>query len=171
MVRHVPEWIKKKNPLTQALRSLEIFKNKRVPNIYKQNSYDIRMQILAGFIDTDGSLEQSGTSWELTQSKAHEQLFDDIREIAQSLGFRMSKTACLKTCRYKGELKKCPAVRGIIYGDHRLAEIPVRIPYKKIVKPKLARHDLFKFDLKPIVDDIPETVSIGESLEKLSVVE
>jgi hypothetical protein len=123
------------------------------------------MQVLAGFIDCDGYLDKE-SSYELVQSKAHEHLFDDIREIAQSLGFRMSKTACIKTCKYKGEVKKCPAVRGTIYGDKRLADIPVRILYKKIVKEKLARHDLYRFDLKPVIDS--ET-TISNEIEQLNI--
>ena len=65
------------------------------------------------------------------QSLDHEPLFDDFREVALSLGFRMSKTHTTKTCTYLGVKKECPAVRGILYGDARLADIPVRVQYKK----------------------------------------
>ena len=70
-------------------------------------------------------------------------------------------------CKYKGEVKKCPAVRGSIIGDQRLADIPVRIGYKKMNKQRLARHDLYKFDIKPYIE--PEaacevgTESVAES--------
>lgn len=136
---------KKGNPMIRALRSLGVFEIKRIPDMYKRNSADIRMQILAGLLDTDGSLD--GVSYEFSQSLFHEPLFDDFREVAQSLGFRMSKAHAIKICRYRGEIKKCPAVRGILYGDARLADIPLKVEYKKIKKQKCARHDLYRFNL------------------------
>lgn len=138
----------KGNPLREALRSLGVFEIKRIPDIYKQNSTDVRMQILAGLLDTDGSLD--GVSYEFSQSLFHEPLFDDFREVAQSLGFRMSKAHATKICRYRGEIKECPAVRGILYGDARLADIPLKVEYKKIKKRKCARQDLYRFDLASV---------------------
>lgn len=157
---------KRQNPLTEALRDLGIYKHKRIPDIYKHNSISVRMEVLAAFIDTDGSLD-AGTSYDLSQSLAHEELFDDIREIAQSLGFRMTKTHCMKTCTHKGVKKEFPAVRGCLYGDQRLGDIPVRIGYKKMVKERLARHDLYKFDLKPVVgSDDPSGSSEPNTTER-----
>lgn len=139
----------KPNPMRQALRLLGVFHIKRIPETYKFNTVQVRMETLAGLIDTDGHLANK-TSYEFVQSLDHEPLFDDFREVAISLGFRMSKTFVTKTCTHNGVKKEFPAVRGFLYGDARLADIPVRIPYKKIVKEKLVRHDLYKFDVKAV---------------------
>lgn len=137
------------NELVNNLRELGVYNSdKFIPDVYKHNSVEVRMQVVAGLLDTDGCLDRSGKSYDFTQSRAHERLYDDFREVVQSLGFRMSKTYCIKTCPYKGEIKKCPAIRGRIVGDHRLADLPLRIEYKRITEKKQARHDLSHFTLK-----------------------
>lgn len=143
------------NPLTDILRNLGIYEQKRIPDVYKKNTIGVRMEVLAGLIDTDGHIH-NGTAYEFVQSLAHEQIFDDLREIVISLGFRMTKKSCMKTCTYKGVKKEFPAIRGIIYGDQRLSEIPLKIAYKKMVKERLSRHDLYTFDVKPHIVDSQE---------------
>jgi len=44
------------NPFFRVLRNHNMLNNKHIPDIYKYNSREIRMAVLAGFIDTDGSL-------------------------------------------------------------------------------------------------------------------
>lgn len=142
------------NPLTDILKNLGIYEHKRIPDVYRKNTINVRMNVLAGLIDTDGHLNK--TAYEFVQSIAHEQIFDDLREIVTSLGFRMTKKFVTKTCTYKGVKKEFPAVRGTIYGDQRLSEIPLKIAYKKIVKERLSRHDLYTFDVKPVINDSNE---------------
>lgn len=62
----------------------------------------------------------------------------------------MSKAFCIKTVKYKGNLVKCPCFRGFIGGSaERLAEIPTRIPRKKLIPKKRACYDLLRFKLVP----------------------
>ncbi len=42
------------NPLTCLLRQLDVAGNKHIPHIYKANSREVRLQVLAGIVDTDG---------------------------------------------------------------------------------------------------------------------
>ena len=153
---------RKNNRLRDALRHEGIFTEKAVPRIYIENSQTVRMTFLAGLLDTDGSKRseytkknstetQTGVSYEFSQCVAHEAIFDGFREIVHSLGWRMSKNACLKQCTDKnGVKKKFPAFRGTIIGDDRLQNIPVLVPRKKITRSSEARYDLFKFKIKNV---------------------
>ena len=121
------------------IKNLGIFKYKFIPDIYKYNSRDVRLHVLAGFIDTDGSLNKNGTSYSFSQSIKHEKLYDDIVEIARSLGFVATK----KIMKNKD---KDNSFIGNIYGD--VSDIPVKIKRKKIVNSKTCERHYLKFDLK-----------------------
>ncbi len=123
-----------------------------IPELYKRNSAEVRQQIIAGLLDSDGSLHSgTGTSYEFSQSLAHERLFDDFREIVLSIGLRMTKSYVTKTCVYKGVKKECPAIRGLIIGDIQiLKSLPLRIAYKRLSKGQQARHDMLRFNVIPV---------------------
>ena len=134
----------KLNPFNLNLKKLNLINNKHIPDIYKKNSIENRLQLLAGFIDTDGSLSKTG--YEISQGLKNERVFDDIKEIAESLGFKVTKTHCIKTCTYLGVKKDCPAVKGSITGDIHL--IPVKVKHKQMTTVKSQRYDLLAFDIK-----------------------
>lgn len=139
---------KKENPgsFLTTLRDMELYGNKHVPREYIENSKSIRLSVLAGLLDTDGSLSTSRTAYDFVQSAKHEQIFDDLVEIAASLGMNLTKKSCVKTCMYKGERKDCPAFRGLLTGPAALLrEIPLQIDYKKKLKTEEIRHDLLRF--------------------------
>ena len=75
------------NPLTTLLRGLGLLGkdsiNKHIPDVYKTNSRDVRLRLLAGLIDSDGSCNKMYTTIG-TKSK---RLADDIAFVARSLGF------------------------------------------------------------------------------------
>ena len=58
-------------------------RTKFIPDLYKYNSREIRMEILKGLMDTDGSIAKSGSPTYTTVSK---QLAEDIMELVRSLG-------------------------------------------------------------------------------------
>ena len=58
-------------------------RTKFIPELYKYNSREIRMEILKGLMDTDGSIAKSGSPTYTTVSK---QLAKDIMELVRSLG-------------------------------------------------------------------------------------
>jgi len=83
-----------RNIMRQTLRALNVWENKHVPHIYKVNSREQRLRLLAGLIDTDGSLNDGG--FEITQ-KSH-RLADDIAFVARSLGFAAYVKPSVKVC-------------------------------------------------------------------------
>lgn len=143
----------KSNDFTDDLRDLNMLDNKHVPELFLKNSKNVRLEFLAGIIDTDGHLHEKqkgagGGSFEFVQK--NERTFDGVRELVKSLGMSMSKAFCIKTVKYKGKKVKCPCYRGFIGGSaERLAEIPTRIPRKKFIPKKRARYDLLRFKLVP----------------------
>ena len=113
------------NPLTCLLRQLDVAGNKHIPHSYKANSREIRLQVLAGIIDTDG--HQHGNTYDLIQK--NETLAWDIVFLARSLGLAAYLTSCEKSCTYLGLKRSGHYFRVSISGD--TDQIPVRIVHKK----------------------------------------
>ncbi|CAN5744267.1 replicative DNA helicase [soil metagenome] len=111
--------------LQDELRALRVIGNKNIPQRYLVNSWQNRLELLAGLIDSDGYYDPVSNSYEITQKK--EELARQIKFLCDSLGFRTSfvpKRASISSTGYEGE-----AFRVRIYGD--VDQIPVRLPRKK----------------------------------------
>ena len=84
----------RKNPFFQFVKSCLEEGEKRIPSNYLVNSRKVRMELLAGLLDTDG--HAAGTYFEFTTKYGG--LKDDVVSLARSLGFRVSekkrKTSC-----------------------------------------------------------------------------
>lgn len=81
--------------------------NKFIPDIYKYNSKEVRLEVLKGLMDTDGSAFSSGIEY-ISKSK---QLAEDVLWLGRSLGIRGTLTS--KFVKYKGEIKEYFRVRFI----------------------------------------------------------
>lgn len=81
--------------------------NKFIPDIYKYNSKEVRLEILKGLMDTDGSAFSSGIEY-ISKSK---QLAEDVLWIGRSLGIRGTLNS--KFVKYKDEIKEYFRVRFI----------------------------------------------------------
>lgn len=114
------------NDFLNCLKDNNLIQNKHIPYIYKCNSREIQLQVLAGIIDSDGSYKPGG--YDIIQK--NEKLLDDIIYIARSLGFAAYKLKCNKSCMYKGNKITGTYYRTCIHGKG-LEEIPVKIPRKK----------------------------------------
>ena len=125
------------NPMLNMLRKYNLIMNKHIPHIYKCNSKDIRLELLAGIIDSDGSLSHGG--YDIIQK--NETLLDDIIYVARSLGFAAYKTKCEKSCMYKGEKKTGTYYRTNIHGEG-VEYIPVKVERKKANKRKQIKNVL-----------------------------
>lgn len=77
--------------------------NKFVPDIYKFNTYQTRLSVLQGLMDTDGSIWNNGV---IEYSTVSEQLKDDIVFLVQSLGGTTRVSTKIPTYTYKGEKKQ-----------------------------------------------------------------
>jgi len=105
------------NSFLNALRQLNLIENKHIPDLYKINSRRVRLELLAGLIDSDGHLESSGC-YEFTQKD--ETTMDGVIYLARSLGFSAYK-AVKKT--------SWTAFRINISGD--IDQIPCKISRKQ----------------------------------------
>ena len=64
---------------------------KFIPEDYKYNSEDVRYDILAGLLNTDGSVHKSIVRYSTSSKK----LFDDVAEVARSLGMFVNTAQCV----------------------------------------------------------------------------
>lgn len=111
------------NIVLNKLRQLGLLHDKHIPHEYKTANTEMRMQVLAGLLDTDSHMSHNGFDVVLKS----EQLFDDVLFLARSLGFAAYKTACKKTCANNG-------VTGDYFRMHISGDtdrIPNRIPRRK----------------------------------------
>lgn len=105
--------------------NLGVLKNKHIPFDYLTSGREDRLQLLAGIIDTDGSVTHGG--YEITQK--NRELLKQVKWLADSLGFRTSKLK-EKICTIKSTGFSGSYYRITIHGQ--MSEIPVKINRKKI---------------------------------------
>lgn len=106
-----PDGIESNNWLRREFIKLKLlnnkqtkFNNKHVPDIFKFNSREVRLKILAGFIDSDG--ESGNGHNRISIIHRNGKLIEDIAFISKSLGFRTTVKKCFKRCTtsdYKAE--------------------------------------------------------------------
>ena len=113
------------NEFLNNLKEYDLINNKHIPQCYISNSEDVRLQLLAGLIDTDGSYD----GWAYDFLQKNEQIAKNVALIASSLGFR-AKVRTKKARIYDKDY-------GIVYrvsisGD--LWRIPCKVEYKKAHK-------------------------------------
>ncbi len=119
-----------KNPFRELLRKYNVFKNKHIPHIYKCNSRDVQLKLLAGLIDSDGYLdEQNKTGYEIIQKR--KQLAEDITFLCRSLGFAAYMKECKKTCTNAPGGPKTGTYYRVNFSGNGLEQIPVLLDYKK----------------------------------------
>lgn len=150
----------KDNFFLQTLRDLDLINNKHIPMIYKCNSRENRLKLLAGFIDADGHLGQRN-DFEITQCKNHERLMDDIIYLARSLGFSATKHIKKTSWTHNGEKKYGEAFRIHINGTG-IEEIPTLIPRKR-AKPRGERVDALVSQIK--VEEVGQGEYYGIELD------
>lgn len=119
----------KNNIFLQTLKDINLINNKHIPMIYKCNTRENRLKLLAGFIDADGHLGKRN-DFEITQCKKHETLMDDIIYLARSLGFSATKHIKKTSWTHNGEKRFGEAYRININGEG-IDQIPTLIPRKK----------------------------------------
>jgi len=118
----------KNNLFLQTLKDLKLINNKHIPMIYKCNSRENRLKLLAGLLDSDGYLTHDKCCFDFIQK--NERLLDDIIYLCRSLGFACYKSKQKKGCWYKGEYKNGDYFRITISGNN-IHEIPTLCPRKK----------------------------------------
>lgn len=120
------------NPLGNFLKENNLILNKHIPESFLIDSRKNRLKLLAGLLDTDGSLAKDRNYFEITQK--NKTLSYQICNLANSLGFYASinkKMATIK--REDSSIYSCEVFRVSIYGDN-LYEIPCLIKKKQAAK-------------------------------------
>ena len=130
--------------LIKALRAHDMIQNKHIPHHIKTGTRDVRLQVLAGLLDTDGYL--GGNCYEITQK--NKRLADDIVFVARSLGFLATTRSVEKSCMYKGETKTGTYQRVMISGAG-LEDIPVVLDRKK-AHPRQQIKDVLHYGFKVV---------------------
>ena len=90
-----------KNPVTELLKGLAVLKNKHIPKLYLVNSRKVRLNLLAGLLDSDGYLDKKGGFEFVTKDK---RMAEAVAFLARSLGFWASPPA-VKKVLYRGKLR------------------------------------------------------------------
>jgi GTPase len=123
-----------------TLKNLNLINNKHIPDIYKYNSRENRLKLLAGLLDSDVSYSKRNI-FEFTQSLEHGQLMDDIVYLCRSLGFACYKNKKNTSWTHKGVKKTGEAWRMNIMGED-IENIPTLCPRKKANKRKSPKNVL-----------------------------
>ena len=116
--------------LTKYLQELNLLNNKHIPDVYKINSRENRLKLLAGLIDTDGYLNYN--NYEIVS--AYKQLAIDIVYLCRSLGYSTS----MNIKRVKGYNKDYYRIS--VCGD--FTDLPLLIKKKKSLPRKQIKNVL-----------------------------
>jgi hypothetical protein len=115
------------NVFLNTLKELNMINNKHIPLLYKCNTRENRLKLLAGLIDSDGHLGKNGC-FEFTQK--NEILMDDVVYLARSLGFACYKKLKNTSWTNNGIKENGHAWRIQITGTG-IENIPTLIPRKR----------------------------------------
>lgn len=145
---------KRQNILLSNFKTYNLFNNKHIPDVYRVNSRESRLQLLAGIIDTDGWVQKNVSKntnkqcYSYAISIVNKKLADDILLLCCSLGFNArirTKTAKMK--RKDGTIYEVLCYTVSIQGD--LTQIPVRISRKKITSTRIKSVGYSAFKIIP----------------------
>lgn len=122
--------------VTSELRSLNLLYNKHIPKSYLMDSYENRLELLAGLIDSDGYASTGNQrAYEITQKR--KKLSEDIRRLALDLGFYVNMRPKLATMRREdGSMYESTVYRISIYGLD-LWKIPCKVSRKRYERKKI----------------------------------
>lgn len=117
-----------KHPFMAYLKQHHLTESKYIPQEYKTGSWEDRLNILAGIIDTDGYLAHDGSCIEIASK--YKTLAEDIAFIARSLGLACYVKERIKTCT--NSLHGCKKGTYYILKIHGNTEIiPIKVQRRK----------------------------------------
>jgi DNA gyrase/topoisomerase IV subunit B len=113
------------NPFKELMKRNGLFKNKtHIPKKYILNSEENRLKLLAGMIDTDGSVKRNVSGYaygyRIHQNQDRENILESLRLVAGSLGFRA------KILRHGSSMLELTITGNNLY------KIPVKLERKRI---------------------------------------
>ena len=136
---YIGQWLtdeENKDHFLNILKELNLLNNKHIPMLYKCNSRENRLKLLAGLIDIAGHLDKSSTKFELNLEK-NEVLMDVVIYLARSLGF----------ASYKEDINIGNTFCIHISGTG-LEQIPKQIQTKRAIPRKQIKEDIKKEEMQ-----------------------
>ena len=126
--------------LIQKIKEMGLYNNKHIPSIYKESSIKQRLQLLAGLIDSDGSVDKNGRVRFVNTNK---KLIEDVYELCQGLAlypYKMAPVSPKKINEYKKDTDSIKSKKtSYTIGFQPRYEIPTNIPRKQINKKGIRR--------------------------------
>lgn len=116
------------NGLYGELKNLNLLHNKHIPDIYKFNSREIRLKVLAGLVDTDGTVNHGGYDFVFV----NERLAKDLVYLCRSLQLAAYLQPCKKSIKSSGFTGNYFRVH--VSGD--CSAVPTLVPRKKCLPRK-----------------------------------
>lgn len=114
--------------MTKELQALGVYKQKRIPSEYQRLRVPLRLELLAGLVDTDGTTDKQGR---VSITTASHELAADIMQLCAGLGFRP----------YTWEIQPALSTSGIqgkrvcyVVGFQPTMSIPVALPRKRVIR-------------------------------------
>lgn len=89
--------------LTQALKTLGVLNNKHIPQDYLYSSIEQREALIAGLLDTDGTVNKNGT---VQFTNTNKDIITGFRQILHSLGYQTTLTTKIPSYEYLGEKRE-----------------------------------------------------------------
>ena len=122
--------------LKSKLEIYNLINNKHIPTEYLINDRDTRLKVLAGLIDTDGSVRSNGHEIRITQGPKNTQIIIDALFLAQSLGFcchlNDGKSQWTHTYEDRRTEKRFSTYKELSITGEYLYQIPILLKRKKL---------------------------------------
>jgi DNA-directed RNA polymerase beta subunit len=146
-------------PLKKYLRKYNLLNNKHIPNEYLTNNRETRLKVLAGLVDTDGSVRDQGREIRICQGPANNRIVEDAYTLAMSLGFSCSvREGRSQWTDDKSQEKKFSTYKELTITGHKVCEIPTLLPRKKL---SCIEDDKKVFRIKSFMSSKFELVEVG----------
>lgn len=123
----------KQNPFLDIFKKENLHYNKHIPNKYLFNTEEIRLQVLAGLIDTDGWVRKvSDTKCTYYLGTSYKNLLEDYVFLIRSLGFEVNcRTRPEKKTKFNNKIINTKESY-IIAISGEISKIPVKVKRKKL---------------------------------------
>ncbi|MFA6125463.1 DEAD/DEAH box helicase family protein [Sphingomonas sp.] len=131
----------RKNIVLENLRALDVISNKHVPDCYKFGPMSVRMEVIAGMIDSDGHIHKGGCDWICKDQR----MAEDFAFLCRSVGL-----SCYLSQQRKGIASTGFSAlywRASVSGD--LSKLPMR-DKKAEPRKQIKRHLVSGIEVEPI---------------------
>jgi phage terminase large subunit len=129
-----------KNVVFKAFEYYNLLNNKHIPKEYLFNSRKVRLQLLAGLLDTDGYLSKENR---FTITQKRKSLAEDILYLAQSCGMHATLREVVKSWVWNGEKKYDTYYEVGMYRN--IEEVPMQLARKQVDEARKKQRDNLHF--------------------------